>query len=210
GGYLPLICTLNSTKVTDAAARWLGVSLDQLAELALDAPAGDERPVLLAYLDGERTPDRPRATGLLGGLTTETTRNDIARAAFEGVLFGLVAGQDAISAAGASTGGSVTAVGGGARSAAYRQFLADILQTPVLTKDLSEATARGACIQAAAVLAGGAVTEVRDAWAPATLTSTLPRGEASVVTRARYRVLAEGPGLERAGARTPDETRETA
>lgn len=205
GGYLPLVCTLNSTKVTDAVARWLDVSLDHLAELALDAPAEDSRPVLLAYLDGERTPDRPLATGLMGGLTTETTRNDIARAAFEGVLFGLVAGQDAISAAGASTSGSVTVVGGGARSAAYRQFLADILQAPVLTKDLGEATARGACIQAAAVFANGAVTEVRDAWAPATLFSTMPQGDASVVARARYRILADGPGLERTGtARAPE------
>ena len=202
GGYLPLACTLNSTKVTDAAAGWLGVSLDELAALALAAPDRYDRPIMLAYLDGERTPNRPSATGVLGGLTTATTRGDIARAAFEGVLFGLVAGHDAIRAAGARADGSVTVVGGGAKSPAYRQFLADILQTPVLTKDLAEATARGACIQAAAVLAGGVVTEVRDAWAPATATSTSPRGDAYGVARERYRSLVDGPGVPRPSAET--------
>ncbi|GAA3919948.1 xylulokinase [Microbacterium invictum] len=197
GGYLPLACTLNSTKVTDSVARWLGVSLDELAALALEAPDSDDRPVFLAYLDGERTPNRPDATGLLGGLTTATTRAQIARAAFEGVLFGIVSGHDAIRSAGAPADGSVTAVGGGSKSPAYRQFLADILQTPVLTKDLSEATARGACIQAAAVLAVGDVAEVRDAWAPATTTSTPPREDRYGVTRARYRALVDGPGLAR-------------
>ena len=197
GGYLPLACTLNSTKVTDSVARWLGVSLDELATLALEAPDNDNRPVFLAYLDGERTPNRPDATGLLGGLTTATTRGELARASFEGVLFGIVSGHDAIRAAGAPADGSVTVVGGGAKSLAYRQFLADILQTPVLTKDLSEATARGACIQAAAVLAAGDVTEVRDAWAPATTTSTQPREDRYGVARARYRALVDGPGLPR-------------
>lgn len=206
GGYLPLACTLNSTKVTDSVAGWLGVSLDELAALALDAPDRDDRPVFLAYLDGERTPNRPEATGLLGGLTTATTRADIARAAFEGVLFGLVAGHDAIRVAGAPADGSVTAVGGGAKSPAYRQFLADILQAPVLTKNLTEATARGACIQAAAVLAGGAVAAVRDAWAPAILTSTSPRSEPNGLVRERYRALMDGPGLSRPPVATASET----
>lgn len=197
GGFLPLACTLNSTKVTDAVARWLGVSLDELSELALTAPDHDDRPVLLAYLDGERTPDRPEATGILGGLTTSTSRADIARAAFEGVLFGLVSGHDAIRSAGASADGSITVVGGGAKSLAYRQFLADILQAPVLTKDFDEATARGACIQAAAIVAGEAVTAVRDAWAPATVATTTPRDDVYGAVRDRYRSLVNGPGVPR-------------
>lgn len=197
GGYLPLVCTLNSTKVTDAVARWLDVGHDELAALALAAPARDDRPVFAAYLDGERTPNKPDATGMLGGLTTSTTRGDLARAAFEGVLFGLVAGHDAIRAAGALAGGSVTAVGGGARSVAYRQILADILQQPVLTKDVPEATARGACIQAAAVLAGSAVGAVRDAWQPVVLSRVTPSPGYYDVARARYRQLAESSGLSR-------------
>lgn len=197
GGYLPLVCTLNSTKVTDATARWLGTTLDELAALALAAPDKDDRPVFVAYLDGERSPNRPDATGLMGGLTTATTREDIARAAFEGVLFGLVNGHEAIRALGASADGTVTVVGGGAKSPAYRQLLADILQSPVLTTDVSEATARGACIQAAAVLAESAVADVRDAWAPAITSTTLPRPRSTDAVRERYGRLVDSPGVRR-------------
>ncbi|GAA1954318.1 xylulokinase [Microbacterium aquimaris] len=197
GGYLPLICTLNSTKVTDATARWLNVTLSELSELALAAPPREDRPVLVAYLDGERTPNRPDATGTLGGLTTDTTREDIARAAFEGVLFGLAAGHEAIRAAGAAADGEVSVVGGGAKSPAYRQMLADILQKPVLTKDVVEATARGACVQAAAVLRGAAVATVRDAWTPAVSTTTEPAAPSPRAAFDRYIQLARTPGLTR-------------
>ena len=201
GGYLPLVCTLNSTKVTDAMSRWLDLSLADLADLALQAPANFDRPVFMAYLDGERTPNRPNATGVLGGLTSSTTRAELARAAFEGVLFGLVEGHDAIRRAGAAADGNVTLVGGGSRSPAYRQLLADILQAPILTKDAPEATARGACIQAAAVLAQDSVEAVRDAWAPATLSTTDPRPQDHDVVREQYRSLVNGPGLARGQAR---------
>lgn len=197
GGYLPLVCTLNSTKVTDAVGRWLGVDHDELAALALEASPRDDRPVFAAYLDGERTPNKPDATGILGGLTTSTTRADLARSAYEGVLFGLVAGHDAIRAAGANAGGSVTAVGGGARSLAYRQILADILQLPVLTKDVPEATARGACIQAAATLVASPVGDVRDAWQPAVLSRVMPSSGGYDIPRARYRQLAGETSLAR-------------
>ncbi len=65
GRYLPLVCTMNATRVTDALARLLGVDRDQFDELALTAPAGAGGLVLVPYLDGERTPNRPDATGLL-------------------------------------------------------------------------------------------------------------------------------------------------
>lgn len=197
GGYLPLVSTLNSTKVTDAVSRWIQADLEELSQLALDAPDHDDRPVFLPYLDGERTPNRPEATGILGGLTTATTRGGLARAAFEGVLFGLVSGHDSIRAAGAAADGEVTVVGGGAKSPAYRQLLADILDTPIVTKDAPEATARGACIQAAAVLRGVEISVLRDAWDPAVLTVTDPRGSRVEIARARYEALVDGPGVSR-------------
>jgi len=196
GGYLPLVSTLNSTKVTDAVSRWLNADLDELAQLALEAPDAD-RPVFMPYLDGERTPNRPDATGVIGGLTTSTTRGDIARAAFEGVLFGLVAGHEAIRAAGAGADGEVVVVGGGAKSPAYRQLLADVLRKPIVTKDALEATARGACIQAAAVLRGVEVTVVRNAWNPVVIAVTDPRDSRVDVARDRYELLVRGPGLPR-------------
>ena len=63
GRFLPLVCTLNATKVTDAIARLLGVDHAGLDALALDAHAGAGGVVLVPYFDGERTPDRPDATG---------------------------------------------------------------------------------------------------------------------------------------------------
>ena len=196
GGYLPLVCTLNATKVTDAFARLLGVDHDELARLALAAKATSQRPVLAAYLDGERSPDRSRATGLLAGLTPDTSREDLARAAYEGVLLGLVRGHDAVRRAGAPADGVVVAAGGGARSPAYRQLLADLLQKPVLTLDAPEATARGACIQAAAVLAGADVRTFRDAWRPTTTSTTEPRSAVPAEVTRRYRLLADWAGLD--------------
>jgi xylulokinase len=73
GGYLPLVVTLNAARVLDAVARLLGVDHDRLSSLALDAPAGSGGLVLVPYLEGERTPDRPDATGALHGLTLTTS-----------------------------------------------------------------------------------------------------------------------------------------
>ena len=68
GRYLPLVCTMNATKVTDAVARLLGVDQAQFDALALEAPAGAGGLVLVPHLDGERTPNRPDATGSADGL----------------------------------------------------------------------------------------------------------------------------------------------
>jgi xylulokinase len=69
GGYLPLVCTLNATKVTDTVAGWLGMDHETFAAAALDAPAGAHGVRLTPYFDGERTPNLPDATG-----TFATTR----------------------------------------------------------------------------------------------------------------------------------------
>jgi xylulokinase len=162
GRFLPLVCTLNATKVTDAFARMLGIDVEELSTLALECPTSGL--TLLPYLDGERTPDRPAATGTLAGLRSDTTREQVARAAFEGVVCGLLDGVDALEAAGVDTGSTITLVGGGARAVAYRQILADLAQRPVVVPDGDEHTALGACVQAAAALHGRDPIEVADAW----------------------------------------------
>jgi xylulokinase len=188
-GYLPLVSTLNAAKVTDAFARILGLSHSEMSQLALSAPSERPGPVLAAFLDGERTPNRPGASGLLTDITTETSREEVARAAYEGVIFGLFAGQRALERVGVQLGGRVIAVGGGARSAAYTQLLSDIVQAPVMLADTSEATARGAAVQAAAVANQERVTAVRDAWAPATRKVAEPRCRREHAW-ARYQALA--------------------
>jgi xylulokinase len=154
GGHLPLVCTLNASRVLDITARLLGTDHDGLSRLALSAPAGADGLVLVPYLEGERTPDRPDATGALHGLTlTSTTPAHLARAAVEGLLCGLADGLDALVAQGAVVR-RVLLVGGGARSEAVRRLAPAVLGCPVLVPAPGEYVADGAARQAAWVLSG--------------------------------------------------------
>ena len=164
GGFLPLACTLNATRVTTAVAGLLGVTQGGFDELALSAPAGAGGLTLLPYFDGERTPDRPTATGTLVGLRSGVTRPDLARAAVEGVVCGLLDALDALGDLVAIGDGPLLLVGGGARSPAFRRVLADLGGRPVLVPGVEEAVATGACVQAAAVLLGRPLDEVQAAW----------------------------------------------
>ena len=68
---------------------------------------------MVPYLEGERTPNRPRATGSVHGLTLRTsTPAHLARAAVEGMLCALADGLDALTAQGAAVR-RVILVGGG-------------------------------------------------------------------------------------------------
>ncbi|MDZ4826985.1 MAG: xylulokinase [Actinomycetota bacterium] len=164
GRFLPLVCTLNATKVTDAFARLLGVDHEQFDALALAAPPGANGTVVLPYFDGERTPNLPDATGSLSGLRSDVTREHVARAAVEGVVCGLLDGLDALAATGVAVDGRVVLLGGGAHSAAYRRVAADFTGRPVVVPDRAEYVAAGACVQAAAVLHGSPPEAVAYAW----------------------------------------------
>ena len=163
GRFLPLVCTLNAAKVTDAVARLLGVDHAGLDELAVASPSGAGGLVLLPYLDGERTPNRPDATGVLAGLRSDATRAELARAAVEGVICGLLDGLDALGAL-VPTGGRLLLVGGGAESAAFPQVLADLAGRPVVVPAQRELVAAGAACQAAAVLGGVMPGAVARQW----------------------------------------------
>lgn len=164
GRYLPLVCTLNATKVTDAIARWLGVDHEQLDALALDVQPGAQGVVMVPYFDGERTPNRPDASGTIFGLRTDTTREQLARAAVEGVVCGLLDGLDALTRAGVRADGDIVLVGGGARSAAYQRVVADLSGRRVVVPGASEHVAAGACAQAAAVLRERDVADLAADW----------------------------------------------
>jgi xylulokinase len=153
GHFLPLVCTLNAMKVTDAVIRLLGIDHQGFEDLVLAQEAGSGGLVLLPYLDSERTPNRPDATGVLSGLRSDVSRGQLARASVEGVVCGLLDGLDALGAAGVQTSGRLFLIGGGSRSAAFRQVVADLAQRPVAVPDADEHVATGACIQAAVVWA---------------------------------------------------------
>jgi xylulokinase len=153
GRYLPLIATLNAARVLDATARLLGCDHAGLSDLALAAPPGAGGLVLVPYLEGERTPDRPTATGALHGLTLGTTDpSHLARAAVEGLLCGLADGIDALEAQGARAS-RVLLIGGAAASEAVRRIAPQVLGRPVVVpSSAGEFVALGAARQAAWVL----------------------------------------------------------
>jgi xylulokinase len=164
GRFLPLVCTLNATKVTDTIARLLGVSVDQFDELALSAPAGAGRLVLVPYFDGERTPNQPDATGMLAGLRNDVTPGQLARAAVEGVVCNLLEGADALGRTNRPQGQRVFLIGGGARSSAYRRVISDLIGRPVVVPAEDELAACGAALQAAVVLHHCDFEELATAW----------------------------------------------
>jgi xylulokinase len=164
GEHLPLVCTLNAARVLDSAAAMLGVDHEGLSRLALSAPPGAGGLVLVPYLEGERTPNRPDATGALHGLTLATsTPAHLARAAVEGLLCGLADALDALVAAGVPVERAFL-VGGGARSEALARIAPALLGRPVLLPTPGEYVADGAARQAAWVLAG---TTAPPEWAAA-------------------------------------------
>ena len=164
GGYLPLVATLNATKVTETVARWFDVDVAQLSKMALAAPWGRPELALVPYFDGERTPNLPDATGVWWGLRNDTTREELARAAFAGVVHGLLTGVDALRAAGVEIEGSLRLIGGGARSPAFRQVSADLWGSPITAHADAEPVATGACVQAAAVQSGRGALDVALSW----------------------------------------------
>lgn len=155
GRFLPIVVTLNAARVLDAAARMIGVSHDELSRLALSAPAGADGLVLVPYLEGERTPNRPDATGAIHGLTLKTSDPaHLARAAVEGMLCALADGLDALVDQGAQAN-RIVLVGGGAKSEAVRRIAPALFGKPVLVPPPGEYVAAGAARQAAWVVAGG-------------------------------------------------------
>ena len=155
GAHLPLACTLNGARVLDAAKRVLGVTYDEFDALALSAAPGAGGLVHVPYLEGERTPNLPGATGELTGMTlANLTPANAARAAVEGLLCLMGACLDAVRAQGVRIE-EVTLVGGGAKWAAVRSLAPSILGVPVRVPPPGEYVAVGAARQAAWVLAGG-------------------------------------------------------
>ncbi len=152
GRYLPLVATLNATRVTDTVAGWLGVDQSTMAHLALTAPQ-DPDVVLVPFFGGERSPNLPAATGVLTGLNVGTTRESIAAAAHTGVVCSLLDGVEALSNAGVDTSGQLHLIGGGTKSPAYRRIVANLWARPITIPDADELVAAGACLQAALMLA---------------------------------------------------------
>ncbi len=156
GRFLPLACTLNAARVLTAAAAMLGVELSEFDRLAQAAEPGAGGLTFLPYLDGERTPNLPGATGSLSGLTrANMIPANIARSAVEGMLCGLAAGLDAVREHGLDVR-RVFLIGGGAQSAAVHAVAPSVFGVPVLVPGIAEYVALGAARQAAWALTSSA------------------------------------------------------
>jgi xylulokinase len=169
GSFQPAVITLNAAKVTDTFARLLAVDQESFAGLALAADRHEHRrPILVPYLDGERTPNRPFARGVLADLGSAATREELALCVVEGVVLGLLRGRQALADTGMPMNGRLLVTGGAANSAAYRQVLASLSGEPVHmpSAEGDAMSARGAAVQAAAVLFGAPVGQIASAWAP--------------------------------------------
>jgi xylulokinase len=184
GGYLPLVATLNAARVLRAGADLLGVELAELDRLALSAEPGAGGLVLLPYLEGERTPNRPDARGALAGLTgANATPANLARAVVEGMLCGLADGLDGLVAQGVPVR-RVLLLGGGSRSAAVQALAPWVFGVPVTVLAPAEYVALGAARQAAWALTGTAPSWPR----PEEASVALPEGavDSAAAVRAGY------------------------
>jgi xylulokinase len=126
-----------------------GTGYDDLLAPADKVPAGSEGLVFLPYLTGERAPyPDPNAKGAFIGLTVRHGIPHMTRAVLEGVAFGLRDSMELIKGAGLGQIEQVRVSGGGARSALWRQILADVLDTELVTVNTTEGAAYGAALLA--------------------------------------------------------------
>src|SRR6202035_5593325 len=130
-------------RVLTVTARMLGTDAGGLSRLALTAPPGAQGLVLLPYLDGERSPNRPGASGVLRGLTSgNTTPENLARAAVEAVLCSLADAIDNLADCGI-TARRVILIGGAARSEAVRRIAPVIFGVPATVPQPADSTGPG-------------------------------------------------------------------
>jgi xylulokinase len=153
GGWLPLLCTMNVTTVTEQVRALFGQDHAALTAAVKATPIGSGGLVLLPYLAGERTPNVPDGSGAYLGLNHATFKpGHLARAAMEGVTLGMNYGLRRLAALGV-TPKEIRVTGGGAKSPVWRQIMADVFGVPIVGMVEDEGAALGGALQAAWALA---------------------------------------------------------
>jgi len=148
GGWLPLVCTLNAANGEESVRRLLQLDHAGIAAAAAKASPGAEGIVFLPYLDGERVPILPEASGTFFGLTSQNMRpENLARAVLEGISLNLRYGWRRLRSLGLEAG-ELMATGGGSNNLVWLGIAADILGTSISVPEEREAAAYGAAIQA--------------------------------------------------------------
>jgi xylulokinase len=160
GGWLPLVCTMNATNVVTQTLKLLGRTVSDIEAALSNTRPGADGIVFFPFLNGERTPDLPTARGSIVGLSASNwSADNLIRAAIEGVTFGVLNGLQLMQRGHPVE--RIVLIGGGARSAGWRQLIADATGATVEVPLEEEAGCLGAAIQAMyleGVLAGKPTT----------------------------------------------------
>ncbi|MFC7220627.1 xylulokinase [Streptomyces polyrhachis] len=159
GDWLPLACTLNCTQAVDRFAALLGRSREEVE-------AGSTA-VVLPFLDGERTPHLPHASGLLTGLRHDTTPGQLLQCAYDGAVYALLTALELVTGTRGEPGAPLLLIGGGARGAAWRETVRRLSGRPVQVPRAQEVVALGAAAQAAGLLLGEDPAAVARRWGTA-------------------------------------------
>jgi xylulokinase len=148
GGWLPLICTMNCTLGTDLVRGALDIDIGHFNDTVSAVPAGSGGLIVLPFFHGERTPDLPNANGSVLGIHSGNFRKGhILRATAEGATYALRYGLDEFGRLGIRAT-EIVLTGGGAKSAAWRQMVADVFNLPVTVLQQEEGASFGAALQA--------------------------------------------------------------
>ena len=148
GGWMPLVCTMNATNVVTQMLALLHKTVEDIDPALANTGPGADGLTLIPFLNGERAPDLPSARGSLIGIsTTNFTADHMIRASVEGVSFGLLDGLGLI--VGNTQTDRIRLIGGGSRSAGWRQLLADATGATIEVPIEQEAGCLGAAMQAA-------------------------------------------------------------
>ena len=148
GAWLPLLCVMNLTGVTEEVKALTGLDHAALTTAAASVAPGCDGMMWLPFLMGERVPDLPNATGTLLGIRPGTMRpGHLYRAALEGTSLNLGLGFQRLRDLGTSIT-EVRLTGGAANNELWRQILANVLGAPVRVLVETESAALGAALQA--------------------------------------------------------------
>ena len=163
GHYLPLVCTMNATKVTDAVARLLGLD-HATSSTAWSCERPPERVdwcwCRISTANGHRT-DRTRPAPFRACAPTSTPRTWCGRPS---KAWSATSWPEPMCSGRSAKDGRVFLIGGAARSPAYRRVVADLLGRVVEVPSCEELVAGGAAVQAAAVHLGCDFASVAEAW----------------------------------------------
>lgn len=148
GAWLPLLCVMNLTGVTEEVKELAQRDHAALTAAAQKVAPGSDGLLWLPFLMGERVPDLPEATGTLLGMRPGTMRpGHLYRAALEGTTCNLAWGLQRMRDLGLPVS-EVRLTGGAANNPLWRQILADTFGVAVRTLVESESAALGAALQA--------------------------------------------------------------